>query len=60
MLKVIGYLTVRLCRLFAAVPNSDDCDRWQSDPLSHPDLRRMTPHQLADLPFNPWRVRRTP
>lgn len=38
----------------------DGCDRWQSDPLSHPVLRRMTPHQLADLPFNPWQVRRHP
>jgi hypothetical protein len=50
-----------LTRLFSGQNlGTDDCDRWQSDPLSHPDLRRMTPHQLADLPFNPWRVRRTP
>ena len=27
-------------------------ERWQQDPLSHPVLRRMTPHELADLPFD--------
>ena len=24
---------------------------WPDDPLSHPDLRHMSPKQLADLPF---------
>lgn len=24
---------------------------WARDPLSHPALSRMTPHQLADLPL---------
>ncbi len=24
---------------------------WETDPLSHPDLQRMTLEQLADLPF---------
>lgn len=24
---------------------------WEADPLSHPDLQRMTLEQLADLPF---------
>jgi hypothetical protein len=25
--------------------------RLVSDPLSHPELRRMRPHELADIPF---------
>jgi len=35
-----------LSRIFAAPPAVDD-------PLRHPALRRMTPHQLADLPLRP-------
>ena len=31
-------------------------DRWQHDPLSHPEIRNMSPAQLADLPFEPWRI----
>jgi len=30
---------------------------WQRDPLSHPDLRHMSLEQLADLPFEPTRIR---
>lgn len=26
---------------------------WRCDPLAHPDLRDMTPDQLADLPIGP-------
>ena len=26
-------------------------ERWRQDPLSHPVLSRMTPHELSDLPF---------
>jgi len=29
-----------------------DAEQWRRDPLSHPALSRMTPHELADLPFN--------
>jgi hypothetical protein len=29
--------------------------RWLRDPLSHPDLRRMSVTELADLPFDPHR-----
>jgi hypothetical protein len=34
-----------------AVQASDTSGRWYADPLAHPDLRRMTSNQLADLPF---------
>lgn len=27
-------------------------DRWIYDPLSHPEICRMTQSQLADLPFD--------
>ena len=33
-----------------ACPGADD---WRRDPLSHPDLRRMSLRELADLPFDP-------
>ncbi len=33
------------------VPAVDPSGLWHADPFAHPDLRRMTPNQLADLPF---------
>jgi hypothetical protein len=40
-------------RIFEA-PDSTrrDGNDWSSDPLSHPQIRNMTPEQLADLPFH--------
>lgn len=29
-----------------------DARRWRRDPLSHPDIRKMSPRELADLPYN--------
>ncbi len=29
---------------------------WSRDPLSHPDLERMSQTELADLPFDPRQV----
>jgi hypothetical protein len=31
--------------------------QWLRDPLSHPDLEAMSLTQLADLPFEPGRVK---
>jgi hypothetical protein len=31
--------------------------QWLRDPLSHPQLEKMSATQLADLPFEPRRVR---
>lgn len=28
-----------------------DCARWWRDPLSHPDIARMSERERADLPF---------
>ena len=28
------------------------CARWWADPLSHPDIARMTERERADLPFD--------
>lgn len=36
--------------------NEPDEVRWRRDPLSHPDLRRMSQRELADLPFDPHAV----
>lgn len=30
---------------------------WRRDPLAHPELRKMTPDQLSDLPLGPERCR---
>jgi hypothetical protein len=38
-------------------PIPSDEMSWEADPLSHPDLRKMSVDQLADLPFDPRRVR---
>ncbi|WP_110033904.1 hypothetical protein [Hoeflea marina] len=47
-------LALRALRL---LPHSFDVpDRrphWEADPLSHPDLSRMTEREIADLPFDP-------
>ena len=32
------------------------CARWCRDPLSHPDIARMSARELADLPFDPARL----
>lgn len=31
----------------------DETRRWRCDPLAHPELRNMTPDQIADLPISP-------
>lgn len=36
---------------------SDIEKTWEADPLSHPDLRKMSVDQLADLHFDPRRIR---
>jgi hypothetical protein len=30
---------------------------WYRDPLSHPDIARMSQRELADLPFCPERIK---
>ena len=30
--------------------------RWCSDPLAHPEIRRMLPHEVADLPLRSARI----
>ena len=57
MLKYIEWLTRRRrTGRGGRPPAADVCRRWWADPLSHPDLQRMSPHQLADLPFDPARI----
>lgn len=54
MVKVIPLLS-------KVIFKSDEDDRsdqalWHRDPLSHPDLKRMSERELADLTFAPERV----
>lgn len=54
MLNHLRRLIHRLCRRpLDAAPTAS----VHSDPLSHPDLQKMSLHELADLPFDPARVR---
>jgi len=52
MLNLLA-LVERLARLpkFLEEPSGWEME-WDRDPLSHPDLQRMTLEQLADLPFD--------
>jgi len=52
MLNLLA-LIERLTRLpsFLEEPSCRESE-WERDPLSHPDLQRMTLEQLADLPFD--------
>ncbi|MCV3272485.1 hypothetical protein [Roseobacter sinensis] len=53
-------LTLHLRRAFWAwfLPDiQDDSLRYARDPLSHPDIARMSERERADLPFCPARVR---
>ena len=38
----------------------DQGEPWRQDPMSHPAVQRMTPDQLADLPFERHRTRPRP
>lgn len=40
-------------KLIAGLKKPSPQEDWQRDPLLHPDLRRMTARELADLPFDP-------
>ena len=37
-------------------PILKSCARWWRDPLSHPQIARMSERERADLPFDPRRV----
>lgn len=34
----------------------DDCDNWRRDPMSHPDIRRMSARERDDLPVDPRQI----
>lgn len=38
-------------RLFRQPCRLSEAESWRLDPLSHPALRAMSSHQLADLPI---------
>jgi|GEM_PF-3032841 len=55
MLNQAQTLIRRLRRPKSRTPDADP-HRWRRDPLSHPDLQRMSLQELADLPFDPTRI----
>jgi hypothetical protein len=50
--RTIAERLLRWWRATGGASAIDDPARWLDDPLAHPDLARMTPTQLADLPFD--------
>ncbi|RYH06135.1 hypothetical protein EU800_24900 [Tropicimonas sp. IMCC6043] len=48
---LITYFRDRKVRSAATTRHWDN-PAWWRDPLSHPDIRRMSPRELADLPFD--------
>jgi hypothetical protein len=52
----IGCRRPSLCSR-AAKTIGDPQQQWQRDPLSHPEVRGMSMTQLADLAFDPHRIR---
>ena len=48
--RIAEWLNRRSAAAKAARERAREHD-WQRDPLSHPVLSRMSPHQLADLPL---------
>lgn len=58
MLKTLQSLLAQLRthRPTSAEADWTPCEIWRRDPLSHPELHRMSQRQLADLPMDPRRV----
>ena len=54
MLNQPSFLKERLRRIFSGLQSADanDSEIWRNDPLSHPELQKMSLNQLADLPFD--------
>ncbi|MDW3183072.1 MAG: hypothetical protein R8F89_13915 [Roseobacter sp.] len=54
-------LTIRLkyfwTKILPTPSRLSDETRFERDPLSHPDIARMSERERADLPFCPARVR---
>ncbi|WP_159587074.1 hypothetical protein [Chelativorans xinjiangense] len=49
-LSIAAHLRRRM-EQFQVIENYADEERWHRDPLSHPDIARMSPGELADLPL---------
>jgi len=55
MLKYF-YMKIRRFWKTQTVRKDTGC-AWDADPLRHPALQRMSQRELADLPFEPHRIR---
>jgi hypothetical protein len=53
MLNVISFLRAILPRPVQWMREAaSEAGPWECDPLAHPALQRMSPEELADLPFD--------
>jgi len=59
MLNSVNILKERLRRIISGLQPIDVNDGriWRNDPLSHPELQKMSLNQLADLQFDRARNR---
>jgi hypothetical protein len=51
-LSAFAYIRRLRMTLHAAEEYLQEQEVWRRDPLAHPDIRRMSERQIADLPFN--------
>jgi hypothetical protein len=53
-----SYLNQLIERQFGEQKPQDPLSHWRRDPLAHPDIKRMTERERADLQFNPHCIAR--
>jgi hypothetical protein len=55
MLQFLSTLWKRLSAAEQTASSLDEREAFYEDPLSHPELKAMSPRELADIPFAAWR-----
>jgi hypothetical protein len=50
-LSAFAYIEKLRNTLHAAEEYLEEQEVWRRDPLAHPEIRRMSERQIADLPF---------
>jgi hypothetical protein len=55
MLQFLSMLRKRLSAGNRPTSSVGAREAFYEDPLSHPELKAMSPRELADIPFSAWR-----